>query len=222
MLVATYQTLDVASDDADANFLIQNYPENYFSHIIIDECHRSAWGKWSQVLSRNADAVQVGLTATPREIEVTERNRESLADENISRDNLRHFGDPVYEYDMSQGMEDGYLAACEIIRRDIFLDNKDQSEQVTGINMDDLMDKTIHDAQTGETMTVAEARARYDAISFEDRILLPERVAAMAHDLFAHLLATGGPEQKTIIFCARDRHADDVAAKLKELGVAEK
>ena len=25
-------------------------PENYFSHIVIDECHCSAWGKWSQVL----------------------------------------------------------------------------------------------------------------------------------------------------------------------------
>jgi type I site-specific restriction endonuclease len=34
----------------------------------------------------------------------------------------------------------------------------------------------------------------------------------MCQDLFQYLLATGGPEQKTIIFCARDRHADDVAA----------
>lgn len=50
------------------NFLTENYPENYFSHIIIDECHRSAWGKWSQVLTRNPNVVQVGLTATPRQI----------------------------------------------------------------------------------------------------------------------------------------------------------
>jgi type I restriction enzyme, R subunit len=33
----------------------------------------------------------------------------------------------------------------------------------------------------------------------------------MCQDLFNYLLETGGPEQKTIIFCARDRHADDVA-----------
>lgn len=26
----------------------------------------SAWGKWSQVLTRNSSAVQVGLTVTPR------------------------------------------------------------------------------------------------------------------------------------------------------------
>lgn len=64
--VATYQTLDIDNEEATANFLKTYYPENYFSHIIIDECHRSAWGKWSEVLKRNPDAVQIGLTATPR------------------------------------------------------------------------------------------------------------------------------------------------------------
>jgi REP element-mobilizing transposase RayT len=39
----------------------------------------------------------------------------------------------------------------------------------------------------------------------------------MAQDLFNHLLATGDPEQKTIIFCARDRHADDVASAMNNL-----
>ena len=35
--------------------------------------------------------------------------------------------------------------------------------------------------------------------------------------LFNYLLATGGPEQKSIIFCARDRHADDVAVCMNNL-----
>jgi type I restriction enzyme R subunit len=46
ILIATYQTLDVDSEEAQANFLTTHYPEGYFSHIVIDECHRSAWGKW--------------------------------------------------------------------------------------------------------------------------------------------------------------------------------
>jgi type I restriction enzyme R subunit len=117
ILIATYQTLDVDSEEADANFLTTHYPEGYFSHIVIDECHRSAWGKWSQVLTRNPAAVQIGLTATPREIEWTEKSKEAQADAKISADNLRHFGEPVYEYDMSQGIDDGYLAACEIAPR---------------------------------------------------------------------------------------------------------
>jgi type I restriction enzyme R subunit len=49
--VATYQTLDVDAEEAYANFLTTHCPENYFSHIVIDECHRAAWGKWSQVLT---------------------------------------------------------------------------------------------------------------------------------------------------------------------------
>jgi type I restriction enzyme, R subunit len=220
VLVATYQTLDVDTDEADANFLTRHYPENHFSHIVIDECHRSAWGKWSQVLTRNPDAVQVGLTATPRKLEVTERSPEAEADLQVSADNLRHFGEPVYEYEMSQGIDDGYLAACEIVRRDIFLDDKPVSERASGISQGDLVEKWIVDADTGELLGADRARAHYEAHTFEDRLLLPERVAAMSRDLFEHLIATGGPEQKTIIFCARDRHADDVAIALNNLYAA--
>jgi type I restriction enzyme R subunit len=218
--IATYQTLGVDSLDGDANFLREHYPENYFSHIVIDECHRSAWGKWSEVLTRNADAAQVGLTATPRELEVTEDTPEAREDAEITADNLRYFGEPVYDYDIAQGIEDGYLAACEIVRRDIFLDRKNDSEQASGLTREDLEDKTISDARTGAALTVAEAKPRYEASRFEAAILLPERVEAMAKDVFAHLMATGGPEQKTIIFCARDAHADAVAAAMNNLYAA--
>jgi type I restriction enzyme R subunit len=138
ILIATYQTLGVESDEADASFLLRNYPENYFSHIVIDECHRSAWGKWSQVLKRNPDAVQVGLTATPHQLLITAGSVPDDKDAEISADNIRHFGLPVYEYDMAQGIEDGYLAACEIIRRDIFINAKAKTERETGLETKDL------------------------------------------------------------------------------------
>jgi len=187
-----------------ATFLVANYPENYFSHIIIDECHRSAWGTWSRVLTRNPDAVQIGLTATPRQLRVREgaEDVEDRDDRRVTEDNVRYFGEPVYEYDMGQGIEDGYLAACEIVRRDIFLDRKPEDERATGLAGADLVGKRLTDARTGELLSVADARARYDANAFEARLVLPERVQAMAEDLFARLLATGGPEQKTIVFCA--------------------
>ena len=111
VLIATYQTLDIDSDDADADFLETNYPPDYFSHIIIDECHRSAWGEWSKVLTRNPNAVQIGLTATPRQLDYGKLHN-AEADAAISADNIRHFGEPVYEYDIGQGIEGGYLAAC--------------------------------------------------------------------------------------------------------------
>ena len=215
--VATYQTLDVDTEDGTANFLTTFYPENYFSHIIIDECHRSAWGKWSQVLTRNPDAAQIGLTATPRQLVITEKTREAQADEQISADNLKYFGEPVYEYDMSQGIEDGYLAACEIYRFDLFHDNKKVNEREAGVKREDLIGKVLLDAHTGQELDSTEAREAYTARDIEDRLLMPDRVKAMTENLFNHLLTTGGPEQKAIIFCARDRHADDVAIALNNL-----
>lgn len=207
--MATYQTLGVEGDSDDLSFLLRHYPEGYFSHIVIDECHRSAWGKWSQVLLRNPDAVQVGLTATPRKLKY-EKTKESESDERVTADNRTYFGEPVYEYDMAQAIEDGYLAACVIQKGRVNLDD-------TGITIDDIMSRYPRDAKTGKPLTVNEVRARYDSNQYEDKVLLPDRVMAMCNDLFRYLVETGGPEQKTVIFCARDRHADDVSATMNNL-----
>jgi type I restriction enzyme R subunit len=161
--------------------------------------------------------VQVGLTATPRQLEIPEKTKEAELDAQINADNLRHFGEPVYEYDMSQGIEDGYLAACEIHRFDLFHDNKKANERESTLTRQDLAGKKLIDATTGEDLTPTEARELYSAPDLEDKLLMPDRVAAMSTDLFNHLIATGGPEQKTIIFCRRDRHADDVASALNNL-----
>ena len=128
------------------------------------------------MLTRNPNAVQIGLTATPRELEITERSKEAQADLQITADNLKHFGEPVYEYDMAQGIEDGYLAACEIHRIDLFLDDKPETE---GVEREDLKGKTLTDANTGELLSVAKARERYGATDLEDKLLLPERVVAI-------------------------------------------
>lgn len=209
ILIATYQTLNVAGETEDAKFLLENYPQNYFSHIIIDECHRSAWGKWSIVLRQNPDAVQIGLTATPRSFEGgTEEERQE--DEEITSNNLKYFGEPVYEYDMAQGIEDGYLPACEIIRRITDLDER-------GINREDIERLGATDALTGQPIIGTEARSHYGATSFEDIIQLPDRVKSWCKDLSESLLQTGGPHQKTVIFCVRDTHADAVAAEMNNL-----
>ena len=40
-------------------------PKDYFQFIVVDECHRSIYGKWKGVLDYFEDAVVLGLTATP-------------------------------------------------------------------------------------------------------------------------------------------------------------
>jgi type I restriction enzyme R subunit len=208
--IATYQTLGVENENGDANFLTTHYPENYFTHIIIDECHRSAWGKWSQVLTRNGNAAQIGLTATPRQLECKEETTEAKQDSEITANNITYFGEPVYEYDIAQAIEDGYLAACEIQKGRVNLDD-------TGITKDEIIARNPMDAITGQPLSPTQINDLYERYQFEDRVLLPDRVLAMCQDLFSYLLETGGPEQKSIIFCARDRHADDVAVCMNNL-----
>jgi type I restriction enzyme R subunit len=111
---------------------------------------------------------------------------------------------------MAQAIEDGYLAACEIRKGRVNLDD-------TGISIDDIIVREPVDAITGVPVTREQLAAYYAKHQYEDRIILPDRVQAMCRDLFDYLLATGGPEQKTIIFCARDRHADDVAVTMNNL-----
>lgn len=225
IVVATYQTLGVATDDAEATFLTDNYPEDYFSHIVIDECHRSAWGRWSQVLTRNPNAVQVGLTATPRQLKLpapsqvldraegeapTGGSASSEEDARILADNIKYFGEPVYEYGIGQGIEDGYLAACEIVKARVNLDE-------AGLSIDEVMARNPVDAITGAPLSRDQVREMYGKTDYENRILLPDRLNVMCADLFDHLLTTGGPHQKTIVFCARDGHAQSVADAMNNL-----
>ncbi|HHB76008.1 MAG TPA: restriction endonuclease subunit R, partial [Desulfobulbus sp.] len=106
--IATYQTLGLDDEEEEfASFLSQHYGEDAFSVIIIDECHRSAWGRWSEVLKRNPNAIHIGLTATPRQLH--ESKQATAEDKEITANNLTYFGEPVYEYTLIQAQEDGYL-----------------------------------------------------------------------------------------------------------------
>jgi type I restriction enzyme R subunit len=213
IIIATYQSLGIANEDEEANFLIENYPPNFFSHVVIDECHRSAWGKWSLVLIRNSKAVQIGLTATPRSLVTNENTPEAKADEKITADNIRYFGEPVYQYDMLQAVEDGYLAACEIQRGNVNLDD-------AGISIEEIMKHNPVDWDTGIEVHETDLRDQYGKTDYEDVLLLPNRIAAMCADLFQYLLKSDSPEQKTIVFCVRDVHAELVANEMNNLYAA--
>jgi type I restriction enzyme R subunit len=207
--VATYQTLGLDDEDAGyASFLTDHYPENAFSIIIIDECHRSAWGRWSEVLRRNPDAIHIGLTATPRQLR--ESKKQTPDDMAITANNVGYFGEPVYEYTLIQAQEDGYLAACEIVRMKPSIDGKTFSrEQV-------LAARPI-DARTGAAVAEEDILSQYGYQQFDDKLLIPERISAMCANLFQQLCQNGGPEQKVIIFCTRDLHADRVAMQMQRL-----
>jgi len=212
--IATYQTLgiDENSDGQDfASFLTDHYRADAFSVIILDECHRSAWGKWSEVLKRNPNAIHIGLTATPRKLH--EDKKAPAEDQEITASNLRYFGEPVYEYTLIQAQEDGYLAACEIVKRKASIDNRVFTKE-------EILKANVKDIRTGKPLTADDlTKDEYTGKDFDDELFIELRTPAMCQDLFQLLCQNGGPEQKVIIFCTREIQADRVVQQMNNLYV---
>jgi type I restriction enzyme, R subunit len=210
--IATYQTLGLDDDDDGfASFLTEHYHDDAFSVIIIDECHRSAWGKWSEVLTRNPNAIHIGLTATPRQLK--ESKKATAEDKQITANNHTYFGEPVYEYTLIQAQEDGYLAACEIVRRKPSIDKQTFTRK-------EILAAKAKDIRTGRLLTEADlTRETYTGKDFDDQMFIELRTPKMCEDLFHQLCLNGGPEQKVIIFCTREIHADRVAMYMNNLYV---
>lgn len=208
--IATYQTLGLDDEDEGfASFLTDHYGHDAFSVIIIDECHRSAWGNWSEVLRRNPNAIHIGLTATPRQLRASKTATEEDAE--ITTNNHKYFGEPVYEYTLIEAQEDGYPAACEIIKRKATIDAKVfTSAEVLAAKPTNI--------KTGKPITEGElTRDSYTGKDFDDELFIDMRSPAMCADLFKLLCENGGPEQKVIIFCNREIHADRVAMQMNNL-----
>lgn len=100
--LALYQGLTDYNEDKDA---YRQFSRNFFDLVVVDECHRGsadADSAWRAILEYFDSAVQIGLTATPRETK------------EIS--NIEYFGEPIYTYTLKQGIEDGFLAPYKVLR----------------------------------------------------------------------------------------------------------
>jgi type I restriction enzyme R subunit len=100
-----YQAL-TGPDEEDKIF--KNVSRDFFDLIVIDECHRGSASDdsaWREILDYFSDAIQLGMTATPKETEYVS--------------NITYFGEPVYTYTLKQGIEDGFLAPYKVVRIDI-------------------------------------------------------------------------------------------------------
>lgn len=97
-----YQAL-TGPDPADKIF--QTVSPDFFDLVVIDECHRGSASEdsaWREILDYFSGAIQIGLTATPKETKYTS--------------NITYFGEPVYTYKLKQGIEDGFLAPYKVVR----------------------------------------------------------------------------------------------------------
>ncbi len=88
--------------------IFRQFKPEFFDLIIVDECHRGSAredSQWRTILNYFKDAVQIGLTATPKETK------------DVS--NQSYFGEPIYTYSLKQGIADGFLAPYKVIRVNI-------------------------------------------------------------------------------------------------------
>ena len=97
-----YQAL-TGPDEEDKIF--KSVSRDFFDLIVIDECHRGSASEdsaWREILDYFSKAIQIGLTATPKETKYTS--------------NITYFGEPVYTYKLKQGIDDGFLAPYKVVR----------------------------------------------------------------------------------------------------------
>ncbi|MFA9440911.1 EcoAI/FtnUII family type I restriction enzme subunit R [Uliginosibacterium sp. sgz301328] len=100
-----YQAL-TGPDEEDKIF--KSVSRDFFDLIVIDECHRGSANDdsaWKEILEYFDGAIQLGLTATPKETKYAS--------------NITYFGEPIYTYSLKQGVQDGFLAPYKVVRIDI-------------------------------------------------------------------------------------------------------
>jgi type I restriction enzyme R subunit len=186
MYFSTYQA--IARDERRPG-LYKEYAPDFFDLVIVDECHRgsaSDESNWREILEHFTSAHHLGMTATPR--------RED------NRDTYEYFGDPVYQYSLRQGIEDGFLAPYRVRRIVTTLD-------ATGY--------TPSPGERDRSGKLIPART-YVTPDFERTLVAAQRTRAIARHLTDFLKKTDRMA-KTIVFCVDQEHADAMRRDLTNL-----
>ena len=158
--MSLYQQL--AGDDGEESF--RQFQPEFFDLIIIDECHRGSAkeeSQWRKVLDYFGSAIQVGLTATPKE------------SKEVS--NISYFGEPIYTYSLKQGIEDGFLAPYKVIRVSI---DRDVEGWRPEKGQTDIDGNLIEDRE-------------YDRTDFDKKLIIDDRTKLVAKRITAWLKQHG-------------------------------
>lgn len=114
-----YQTL--WSPDEHGTRLFEKFSRDFFDLIIIDECHRSGFGTWREILDHFGSAIHLGMTATPKQDENIDTYGYFCAEEyevaiDPDRPKKGTWRPPAYQYSLGRGIEDGFLATYRVHR----------------------------------------------------------------------------------------------------------
>lgn len=173
----------------------EKYPPEFFDCIIVDECHRSIYNVWSQVLTY-FDAFIIGLTATP------DNRTFAFFNENI-----------VSEYTREQAIIDGVN-----VGEDIFL-----IETEVGKNGAHLMKQMIEyrdRLSRAKRWRQMDEDVDYVPSQLDKKIVNPSQIRTVIRTFKENLFTTLFPRRKevpkTLIFAKTDSHADDIVQIVRE------
>jgi len=185
---STYQSI---AEDESRPGLYKEYAPDFFDLIIVDECHRGSAkdeSNWREILEYFESAYQLGMTATPQREE--------------NRDTYSYFGNPVYQYSLRQGIEDGFLAPYRVHR--VVTEYDAEGWRPTPGQID----------RYGRNIP----EGVYTTKDFERIIALRARTEAIARHL-AEFMTETDRFAKTIVFCVDQEHADEMRRALNNLNV---
>lgn len=173
----------------------EKYPPEFFDCIIIDECHRSIYNVWQQVLTY-FDAFLVGLTATPdkrtfaffNENVVSEYRREQAIIDGVN------VGEDIFLIETEVSQKGGHILKRVIEYRDRF------SREKRWEQMDEDLD--------------------YDKNKLDKDVVNPSQIRTVIktfkENLFTSLFPRRKEVPKTLIFAKTDSHADDIINIVRE------
>lgn len=171
------------------------YPPEFFDVIIIDECHRSIYNVWKQVLEY-FDAFQIGLTATP--------DKRTLAyfDQNI-----------VSEYSREQAIIDGVNVGEDIFLIETQVGKQGGTILKQQVEYRNRMSREKRWAQLDEDVDYRPSQLDRDIVNPSQ---IRTVIRAFRDNLYTTLFPRRREVPKTLIFAKSDSHADDIIQIVRE------
>ena len=173
----------------------EKVPPEFFDRIIVDECHRSIYNVWSQVLSY-FDAFIIGLTATP------DKRTFAYFDENI-----------VSEYPREQAIVDGVNVGEDIFLIETEIGQRGGQIMKQVIEYRDRLSRQKRWQQMDEDVD-------YTPSQLDRNIVNPSQIRTVIRCFKENLFTTLFPRRKevpkTLIFAKTDSHADDIVQIVRE------
>ena len=172
-------------------------PVETFDFIIIDECHRSIYNLWKQVLDY-FDASLIGLTATP------DRRTFGFFNENI-----------VAEYTYEQSVADGVNVGYDVYTIETEITQK--GAVLKAREWVDHRDRATRKKRWGETEedTVYTGKALDKSVVNTSQIR--QVIQAMKTAVETQIFPARQETPKTLIFAKTDSHADDIINIVREV-----